>query len=81
MPTFSIQRLRHWILILCFSFGFSQGEERRPTIPAFPGAEGFGAQAMGGRGGRVYAVTTLDDYDPKVKKAAPIEGSLRWAVS
>jgi len=28
------------------------------TAPAFPGAEGFGASATGGRGGRVCAVTT-----------------------
>ena len=42
---------------------------------AFPGAEGFGATARGGRGGRELLVTRLDD-DP----AAPAEGSLRWAV-
>jgi pectate lyase len=29
------------------------------AIPAFPGAEGFGASATGGRGGRVIKVTTL----------------------
>ncbi len=30
-------------------------------IPAFPGAEGFGAYANGGRGGDVYYVTTLNN--------------------
>jgi pectate lyase len=32
--------------------------------PSFPGAEGFGAIATGGRGGRVIAVTTLESSGP-----------------
>jgi len=31
------------------------------SIPAFPGAEGFGAQSIGGRGGRVIEVTNLNN--------------------
>jgi len=43
-----------------------------PVLPAFPGAEGFGAVAQGGRGCPVYYVTNLDDDGP---------GSFRDAVS
>ncbi|KAF2218380.1 pectin lyase fold/virulence factor [Elsinoe ampelina] len=31
------------------------------AIPAFPGAEGFGANAVGGRNGEVFVVSNLDD--------------------
>jgi len=33
-------------------------------IPAFPGAEGAGRFCFGGRGGKVYVVTSLDDEGP-----------------
>ncbi len=35
-----------------------------PELPAFPGAEGFGAGATGGRGGDVMIVTTLEPFGP-----------------
>jgi hypothetical protein len=41
-----------------------------PKLPAFPGAEGYGAASVGGRGGRVLKVTHLERRGT---------GSLQWA--
>jgi hypothetical protein len=46
---------------------------------AFPGALGQGAVATGGRGGDVYVVTNLDDYDPD-RGEEKIPGSFRHAL-
>ncbi|HSX58878.1 MAG TPA: hypothetical protein VLF18_01645 [Tahibacter sp.] len=49
------------------------------VLPAFPGAEGFGAAASGGRGGRVLYVTTLA-ADPAGANGGGNAGSLNWAL-
>ena len=49
----------------------------QPRRLAFPGAEGYGRFAIGGRGGVVYHVTTLDDNG---SDDDPIEGSLRYGI-
>ncbi|MDO5403320.1 MAG: pectinesterase family protein, partial [Eubacteriales bacterium] len=55
----------------------TQPEEPSDKIIAFPGAEGGGMYATGGRGGDVYTVTNLEDYK---QGETPIEGSLRYGV-
>jgi hypothetical protein len=47
--------------------------EAASRLAAFPGAEGFGRNATGGRGGKVYHVTTLEDGN--------YAGTFRYAVS
>jgi len=60
------------LLIACLLPVWPATVEAQSQLAAFPGAEGFGASATGGRGGEIYHVRNLDDQGP---------GSLRDAVS
>lgn len=61
---------------LCISIGVKAEDAPSSTKAlAFPTAEGFGANASGGRGGKVVEVTNLEDDG-----TTPPEGSFRWAL-
>lgn len=60
-----------WALSTAVLVGPAAAETINHEVLAFPGAEGAGRLALGGRGGQVLRVTNLDDSGP---------GSLRAAV-
>lgn len=50
------------------------------SIPAFPGAEGGGKYSLGGRGGKVLVVTSLEDRGPGTLREACETGGARIVV-
>jgi len=59
----------------CLGLDMSASSDRK-EIPAFPGAEGFGATTPGGRGGKVLFVTNLNDDGPgSFRVACEAEGA------
>ncbi|WP_100404700.1 Ig-like domain-containing protein [Bacillus solitudinis] len=69
------------MVIVTPGFSNTEGKAKVTTNEAtfaFPGAEGGGRYASGGRGYEIYEVTTLEDY---ASDEEPIAGSFRHAVS
>jgi hypothetical protein len=56
------------------------GDLPQAKIPAFPGAEGGGMWSFGGRGGKVYVVTSLADSGPGTFREACEAGGARVVV-
>ena len=73
MPRFLVPRIlrQHRLLALISAAALTT---QAAPVPAFPGAEGYGAYATGGRGGDVYTVTNLSPE-------AAVEGSLAHGLA
>lgn len=68
------QNKANTVLCMCAGIGlavFATTALAAPSLPAFPGAQGWAAETPGGRGGRILRVTTLSADGP---------GSLREAL-
>jgi pectate lyase len=63
-----MQKRNFYFLIFLFSIS----QFTTAQTPAFPGAEGGGMYSSGGRGGKVFYVTSLED--------SKTPGTLRWAI-
>lgn len=59
-----------WLLTALLTHAQAIKDVAPNEIPAFPGAEGFGASTPGGRGGKVIPVSNLNDDGPGSLRAA-----------
>ena len=61
-------------------WAFRTDDLPQADIPAFPGAEGGGMYTFGGRGGKVFVVTSLADQGPGTLREACAAGGARIVV-
>lgn len=66
--------MSRWNWMIALLVGASTAPGAAAALPAFPGAQGPGADATGGRGGEVYHVTSLEDD-------AKLPGTLRHGLT
>jgi len=72
--------LRHFLILLLSMMIFPLASQVNEDIPAFPQAEGFGAYALGGRGGKVIFVDNLNDDGPGSLRAAVLDPEPRIVI-
>ena len=68
----TVKQISIWVALMLMQMITVKGQQL-----AFPGAEGYGKYASGGRGGRIVEVINLDDMD---RYGRTIKGSLRAAL-
>lgn len=71
--------LTYTLRLLAINMALMTSANSVAQLPSFPGAEGFGSVATGGRGGRVLYVSTLA-ADPEGMVGSGSQGSLNWAL-
>jgi len=64
-----------FLLFIWLASTMAQAGPKSGSLPAFPGAEGYGAATPGGRGGRVIKVTNLNGSGPgSLQRACSAQG-------
>lgn len=81
MRNISILIKSFFCYLILYSFIGSVATAQSPEyLPAFPQAEGFGAYALGGRGGKVIFVDNLNDDGPGSLRAAIMDPEPRIVI-